>query len=216
MFGYDLLKLAKLFEADEVNAETPNPDQNQSQNQGRKLSDEQIQQIAQGLQSGEIKEEEIQQALENGQMTQADVEAIQQAMQSEGDENAMSNQSQDQNQRLSDEQIQQIAQGLINGDISEDEIMSAVNSGQITEEDLQKIENVVQQMQSQNQQNPDQNQQSQSSENQDHSSELLELAKKILNGEITADDLLNALNNNEISKEDFKKIMDIIADLKSN
>jgi predicted RNA-binding protein associated with RNAse of E/G family len=180
--------------------------------QGRKLSDEQIQQIAQGLQSGQIKEEEIQQALQSGQLTQADVEAIQQAMQSE--EN--SDQSQDQNQGLSDEQIQQIAQGLINGDISEDEIMSAVNSGQITEEDLQKIENTIQQIQSQNQQNPEQNQQSQSLENQDRSSELLELAKKILNKEITADDLLNALNNNEISKEDFKKIMDIIADLKSN
>ena len=53
----------------------------EADNQGRNISDEQAQQIAQGLQQGQISEDEIQQALQSGQMTEEDVQAIQQFLQ---------------------------------------------------------------------------------------------------------------------------------------
>ena len=55
---------------------------NQEQPQGL-LSPDQIQEIIQGLQSGQISEEEIQQAYENGQLNDADIQVIQDGMNQE-------------------------------------------------------------------------------------------------------------------------------------
>jgi len=66
-----------------------NQEQQNNQNQDDQtqqpglLSPDQIQEIIQGLQSGQISEEEIQQAYENGQLNDADIQAIQDGMNQE-------------------------------------------------------------------------------------------------------------------------------------
>jgi len=72
----NLKSLFQRFLIEETFIEEDQQPANQNQGQ-RKISDEQAQQIAQGLQSGEIKEEEIKQAYNNGQLTDADIQAIQ-------------------------------------------------------------------------------------------------------------------------------------------
>jgi len=97
-----------LFEAqEEVNSESQS-DPSQSQNgENRKLSDEQIQQIAQGIQDGSISEEEIQSAIQQGQIGEGDVELIQQAMGQQSEESAQ------QKEEISKQQVDQITDSFI-------------------------------------------------------------------------------------------------------
>jgi len=174
------------------------------------LDDDQIDQIAQQVQSGEISPEDITQAVDQGEMSVKDVEQIGQEIQNDQNLQSMIQQilgETPDNGQLSDDQIQQIVQGLQSGQIQPEEIEQAVQDGQISEEDFQKIQQAMQE-QDQSEQPQDQG--------QPQELDLLDIAKAILSKQMSADDLIQALYNNEISKEDFQKVIKIIEDLKTD
>jgi len=205
-----------------------------AQNGGNEtIDDDQIDQVAQGIQSGEISPDEIAQAVDQGQLSMKDVEKIGQEVQNDEQLQSLIQQILGQtpeNGQLTDEQIQQIIQGLQSGEIQPEEIEQAVQQGQISQEDFQRIQQAIEnaennQIQSQPQdvsaeQPQDQQMQDQNQDQQNpkisNDIDLLDIAKAILSGEMSADDLIQALYNNQISKENFQKIIKIIEDLKSD
>jgi len=54
--------------------------------------------------------------------------------------------------KLSDDQVMQVAQAYVNGELTDQDIQQQLQSGNITEDDLQAIQQAVQQLQSQNEQ----------------------------------------------------------------
>jgi len=90
--------------------EQQNPSQVENQDGGdRKIGDEQVAQIAQGLQNNSISEDEIQQALESGQMTDADIQAIQQAMQAQNPEDV----SPEEKEKMFQQEISSISENFM-------------------------------------------------------------------------------------------------------
>ena len=211
------------------------------------LDDDQIQQIVQGLMSGDVQMEEIQDAAEKGLIDDESIQKIQEMIQqaqqgqdpnTQGDQGQPEDQGNQPGQPLDDSQINQLAQGLLSGSITQDQL---IQQG-ISSDDMKKINNAVKAItdlqkslekakkagvitqppqapqpdqpdQSQGQEQPPQEQPQQPSQGLDQD-QIQQLAQGLVSGEIQITELADELNSGQITSQDMEQIIQMVGVIK--
>ena len=111
-----------------------------------------------------------------------------------------------------------LAQQYLSGEITDDDLKELLDQGLITQETINKMQELIQQAQNQDQnQEQDQNQ-PQQNQDQDQGNQqqdvIAQIAQAVYNNEISADEIFNKYKNGEITSDQLEAIVKIVEQLK--